>query len=137
MLNLKFGDLGLNQDVAVSNSTLADETKFTTVSVEELQRAKTSVPGRKPMELPLSQTTVNSTMKSEPLKPAGIPPPKPSKPSMRKAVALYDYQPQHEGDLSFAKGDLVWVSAENSSGWWNGSVKGKTGVFPGTYVVFE
>ena len=71
------------------------------------------------------------------------PRPKPSRfsgvPAPEKATALYDYEAQAVGDLSFSTGDLIEIvqkgATENE--WWTGSLKGKTGQFPGTYIVWK
>ncbi|KAI9675920.1 MAG: hypothetical protein M1829_003158 [Trizodia sp. TS-e1964] len=74
-------------------------------------------------------------------KPAPPPPkPKPArlgKPSaVETATALYDYEAQAEGDLSFTTGDVIEIlkrgATENE--WWTGKVAGKEGQFPGNYV---
>ena len=70
---------------------------------------------------------------------AAPPPPKP-KPSRLSgiaapptATALYDYEAQAEGDLSFSTGDVIEViekgATENE--WWNGRINGRSGQFPG------
>ena len=75
---------------------------------------------------------------------AAPPPPKP-KPSrfsgvpaaVEKATALYDYEAQAEGDLSFSTGDVIEIvqrgATENE--WWTGKVYGRQGQFPGEWRV--
>jgi amphiphysin len=72
--------------------------------------------------------------------PAPPPPkPKPSRlsgvPNIETATALYDYEAQAEGDLSFSTGDVIEIvqRTQNGNEWWTGRVRGKTGQFPGTY----
>ncbi|XP_054634983.1 growth factor receptor-bound protein 2a [Dunckerocampus dactyliophorus] len=48
--------------------------------------------------------------------------------------ALYDFEPQEEGDLAFKKGDLVDVLDDSNNDWWKGVCNGKTGMFPSKYV---
>eukprot|EP00466_Bigelowiella_natans_P014105 jgi/Bigna1/91451/estExt_fgenesh1_pg.C_1010034 len=55
------------------------------------------------------------------------------------AVALYDYIPdtEHTSDLSFAKGDAIFVFSQEESGWWIGETHGEVpsrGMFPSNYV---
>ncbi|CAE7034205.1 hypothetical protein PTNB73_10495 [Pyrenophora teres f. teres] len=73
---------------------------------------------------------------------AAPPPPKP-KPSRLSGVpahetvtALYDYEAQAEGDLSFLTGDVIEIVSrtQNDNEWWIGKVRGKQGQFPGNYV---
>jgi amphiphysin len=73
---------------------------------------------------------------------AAPPPPKP-KPSRLSGVpaatetvtALYDYEAQAEGDLSFLTGDVIEIVSrtQNENEWWIGKVRGKQGQFPGTF----
>lgn len=65
------------------------------------------------------------------------PPPKP-KPSRlsgtaETVTALYDYEAQAEGDLSFTTGDVIEIISRtsNENEWWTGRVNGKQGQFPG------
>ena len=69
---------------------------------------------------------------------AAPPPPKP-KPgalkgtSMETVTALYDYEAQADGDLSFSAGDIIEVvtRTDNENEWWVGKVQGRQGQFPG------
>lgn len=70
---------------------------------------------------------------------AAPPPPKP-KPSRFSGVpvaetvtALYDYEAQAEGDLSFTTGDMIEIihRTQNDNEWWTGRVGSKEGQFPG------
>ncbi|KAJ2449033.1 hypothetical protein GGF42_004902 [Coemansia sp. RSA 2424] len=64
------------------------------------------------------------------------PPPPPAAPANPRAVALYDFAGDQEGDLPFNKGDLITVTekTESSNDWWKGTCKGRTGNFPSNYV---
>ncbi|CZS88083.1 hypothetical protein WAI453_000485 [Rhynchosporium graminicola] len=73
--------------------------------------------------------------------PAPPPPkPKPSRlsgvPAVETVTALYDYEAQAEGDLSFTTGDVIEIvtKTNNENEWWIGKVKGRQGQFPGNYV---
>ena len=72
----------------------------------------------------------------------GAPPPPKPKPSRLSGVpatetvtALYDYEAQAEGDLSFLTGDVIEIVSrtQNDNEWWIGKVRGKQGQFPGMY----
>ncbi|RKO90168.1 hypothetical protein BDK51DRAFT_19333 [Blyttiomyces helicus] len=56
--------------------------------------------------------------------------------STQYVVALYDYESQSSGDLSFARDDKIEVvtRTENVNDWWTGRLRGKVGQFPGNYV---
>ncbi|CUS21852.1 LAQU0S04e02278g1_1 [Lachancea quebecensis] len=51
-------------------------------------------------------------------------------------TALYDYQAQAEGDLTFPAGATIEVVERTNdvNGWWTGRYNGYQGVFPGNYV---
>ncbi len=77
---------------------------------------------------------------------AAPPPPKP-KPSRfsgapapaDRAEALYDYEAQAAGDLSFSTGDVIEIvqkgATENE--WWTGKMMGREGQFPGKHILHE
>ncbi|KAF1799757.1 hypothetical protein FB192DRAFT_1139004 [Mucor lusitanicus] len=48
-------------------------------------------------------------------------------------VALYDYDAQAEGDLSFKKDDKIELvqRTQDANDWWTGRLRGAVGVFPG------
>jgi amphiphysin len=54
-------------------------------------------------------------------------------PPPQYVVALYDYQAQADGDLSFQKDDKIELveRTADQNGWWTGKLHGRTGLFPG------
>lgn len=70
---------------------------------------------------------------------AAPPPPKPkpgrlsAAPVGETVTALYDYEAQAEGDLSFSAGDMIEIVSrtDNENEWWIGKVGIKQGQFPG------
>ncbi|KAJ7667587.1 SH3-domain-containing protein [Mycena polygramma] len=50
------------------------------------------------------------------------------------AEALYDYDSTDPGDLQIRANQNVWVTERTSDDWWTGEFKGKTGLFPASYV---
>jgi amphiphysin len=70
---------------------------------------------------------------------AAPPPPKPkpsrlsAQPAVETVTALYDFEAQAEGDLSFKTGDVVEIvtRTSNENEWWIGKIAGKQGQFPG------
>lgn len=48
--------------------------------------------------------------------------------------ARFCFQATNEDELSFSKGDIICVTRQEEGGWWEGSLKGKTGWFPSNYV---
>jgi len=73
---------------------------------------------------------------------AAPPPPKPKPsrlsgaPTSETVTALYDYEAQAEGDLSFSTGDVIEIvtKTNNENEWWIGKINGRQGQFPGNYV---
>lgn len=47
---------------------------------------------------------------------------------------LYPYKPQRNDELVLEKGDCVIIHRKVDDGWWYGTVNGKKGYFPSTYV---
>lgn len=68
------------------------------------------------------------------------PPPKPKPKALtvqtEKAVAMYDFEAQVEGDLGFKAGDVIEIvqRTANENEWWTGKLNGVQGQFPGNYV---
>lgn len=50
-----------------------------------------------------------------------------------KYEALYLYQSQEPGDLSFNAGDIIVVQKKDGE-WWTGLLNGQSGIFPSNYV---
>lgn len=48
--------------------------------------------------------------------------------------ALFDFDPQEDGELGFRRGDLVQVLDNSDPNWWKGACHGQTGMFPRNYV---
>lgn len=69
------------------------------------------------------------------------PPPRPkpgflAKPQAETVTALYDFEAQAHGDLSFSAGDVIEIiqRTSNTNEWWTGRLEGREGQFPGNYV---
>ena len=69
------------------------------------------------------------------------PKPKPSRfsgaPAAETVTALYDYDAQAAGYLSFTTGDVIEIISRtaNENEWWTGKVHGRQGQFPGKSIV--
>ncbi|KAJ3268231.1 hypothetical protein HDV01_003250 [Terramyces sp. JEL0728] len=120
MLNLKFGNLGTktNQDVAGSDNTIYPG------SLDRNPQPKLNIFSKKNTLIPKQSKPAGASVK-----PAAAS--KPGKP--RKAVVLYDFSPQQDGDLPIKEGQEVWVVKQEGE-WFEGSCDGVKGVFPVSYV---
>lgn len=55
--------------------------------------------------------------------------------SKEQVKAAYDYAATDAGELSFAEGDIITVTAKHPSGWWTGTLKnGTSGTFPSNFT---
>lgn len=77
--------------------------------------------------------TAAAAAKRAPPPPPVKPKPAAAAPPVEYVTALYDYEAQAEGDLSFKAGDRIELveKSENAEDWWTGRLRGAQGVFPG------
>ena len=86
--------------------------------------------------------STNSALSAAAKKKGAAPPPPKPKPSRLsgsqvgiRAQALYDYEAQAAGDLSFTTGDMITVTERGATEneWWTGTLNGRSGQFPGEW----
>ncbi|XP_067399560.1 CD2-associated protein [Emydura macquarii macquarii] len=52
----------------------------------------------------------------------------------RQCKVLFEYIPQNEDELELKVGDVIDINEEVEEGWWNGTLNGKSGLFPSNFV---
>lgn len=69
--------------------------------------------------------------------PAKVPPPAKAPPpstSGKFCKCTYGYDAQNEDELTLTIGDIIAITKQEEEGWWEGTLNGKTGVFPNNFV---
>jgi len=66
-------------------------------------------------------------------KPAAPPPMRAGGGPGEQYRALYNFDGEQDGDLTFRKGEIIYVQKKEGS-WWEGTCNGKSGAFPSNYV---
>ncbi|CAH0548139.1 unnamed protein product [Brassicogethes aeneus] len=51
-----------------------------------------------------------------------------------KVIALFPYNAMNADELSFAKDEIISVTARDEEAWWRGELNGVSGLFPSNYV---
>ncbi|KAK8864497.1 hypothetical protein IAR55_001747 [Kwoniella newhampshirensis] len=97
------------------------------------------VPPSRTVAAPPPYTSTNSSSSIAGKKAPPPPPPlkpKPSYNAVKYCTAIFDFDAQADGDLSFKAGDRIEIieRTDNADDWWTGRLNGQTGIFPGTYT---
>ncbi len=51
-----------------------------------------------------------------------------------EAIVEFDYQSQHDDELTIAVGDIISNIRKDEGGWWVGELDGRRGLFPDNFV---
>ncbi|KIW00237.1 uncharacterized protein PV09_08129 [Verruconis gallopava] len=104
------------------------------------QHGEEGDPNPPPPYSPVSPASASLAAAAHKKGPAPPPPkPKPARLSghhVETVTALYDYEAQADGDLSFTTGDVIEIVSRtaNTNEWWTGRIGNRQGQFPGNYV---
>ncbi|XP_007538913.1 SH3 domain-containing kinase-binding protein 1 isoform X1 [Erinaceus europaeus] len=53
---------------------------------------------------------------------------------MVEAIVEFDYQAQHDDELTISVGDIITNIRKEDGGWWEGQINGRRGLFPDNFV---
>jgi amphiphysin len=82
-----------------------------------------------------SSTSIASSIAAKKKKPPPPPPKRLPSQQFEYVTALYDFNGQNQGDLSFREGDRIKIIKKTPSDqdWWDGELRGVKGAFPANY----
>lgn len=97
-------------------------------------------PGVSPAGTPTHHGSRNSPAFDSAWHVVGGPSPKPSpagtptRAAQPSCQALYDFEAENPGELSFKEGDTIMLKSKIDDNWYDGSIGGRSGYFPISYV---
>lgn len=53
---------------------------------------------------------------------------------MVEAIVEFDYQAQHDDELTISVGEVITNIRKEDGGWWEGQINGRRGLFPDNFV---
>ncbi|ETE59371.1 Endophilin-A2, partial [Ophiophagus hannah] len=74
---------------------------------------------------------LSANLSSFPLPPTNPPAPHLDQPCCK---ALYDFEPENDGELGFKEGDIITLTNQIDENWYEGMIHGQSGFFPLNYV---
>lgn len=77
---------------------------------------------------------VHTNFKSPPQQISQPPAPQPPRSNNLFCEVLYDFNPQNDDELHLQKGDRVEIIKKPDEHWWEGKLRGRSGMLPANYV---
>ncbi|TPX62229.1 hypothetical protein SpCBS45565_g07069 [Spizellomyces sp. 'palustris'] len=121
--------------VAEATAALNTFNMARSVTAPALSSALNGAPngGAPPLPRRMGERSATSAPASRNITPSAPPIPAP-KPQRKFMVATADFEPLEEDDLGFRTGDLIAVIEDVDENWYKGTLRGKTGIFPKSFV---
>eukprot|EP01080_Neovahlkampfia_damariscottae_P000976 gene976-9883_t len=107
------------------------------VKVKKQQKSNNTYKQKQVQEEPLGLGIMESVPTNQHVdRPKRPPPSLPKKKEAPKpqVKALFDYDAAADDEITIKEGDIINLIQKSETGWWEGELNGKTGLFPGTYV---
>lgn len=140
-ISVGFAPGGRVPAAAVSGSpggvTVMEATSTPQRAVSPRSMTTTSSPAITTTSRSNSSLNVSSKSISVVSKSARAPAPVTQPTGIGKCTALYDYDGQGDQELTFRQGDIIVILEKDESGWWQGELNGKIGIFPAAEWVEE
>uniref|UniRef100_A0A6I8S6B4 SH3-domain GRB2-like 2 n=1 Tax=Xenopus tropicalis TaxID=8364 RepID=A0A6I8S6B4_XENTR len=104
------------------------------VKLEQRIREASSQPRREYQPKPRMSLELENSQLNGGIALAGTPKPSGAPMDQPCCRALYDFDPENEGELGFKEGDIITLTNQIDENWYEGMLHGQSGFFPINYV---